>query len=58
MTKLQLTVLTLAGIWAGLMLGSSLDNETRLIECVQETEGTDTDCDQCYYEIYGEYPND
>lgn len=50
----------LLGIFAlALIVSSELfkSNQQRLIECVQSTEGTDTDCEQCYYEIYGEYPN-
>ena len=50
------TIILLAVLTAGLWLGSSFDKEVLLIECVQEKEGTDSDCDECYYKVYGTYP--
>lgn len=28
-----------------------------LRECVENTPGSDMDCEQCYFEIYGTLPN-
>ena len=39
-----------------LWLGSSLDKEVLLHECVTQTDGSDLACDSCYYVIYGTYP--
>jgi hypothetical protein len=39
-----------------LCVGSSLDKQVRLHECVQETDGSDAQCQECYIKIYGEYP--
>jgi hypothetical protein len=54
------TTAILLGVFAlALVVSSELfkSNQQRLIECVQGTEGTDADCEQCYFEVYGEYPN-
>jgi hypothetical protein len=48
----------LAIFTAALWVGSSLDKEVLLIECVQQTEGTDADCEECYYKVYGHHSND
>lgn len=50
-------ILFMAVAAAMLWLGSSLDKEALLHDCVQQTEGTDADCEQCYYKVYGTYPN-
>lgn len=42
----------------GLYIGSSLDKETLLIECVENSDGTDTDCRECYIKVYGQAPSD
>ena len=50
----------LLGLWAVMVCGASLYMEVKeqqLFECVQNTDGTDTDCEQCYYEVHGYYPN-
>jgi len=41
-----------------LIIGSSLDKQTQLTECVQNSDGTDAECEECYKKVYGEYPND
>ena len=41
---------------AGLWLGSEIDKEILLHECIQQTDGSDADCEECYYKIYGAYP--
>ena len=30
----------------------------QLRKCVDNSEGTDSDCYECYYSVYGEYPDD
>lgn len=32
-------------------------DETRLHECVKNSDASDTACDSCYYLIYKAYPN-
>jgi hypothetical protein len=49
-------ILFMAVVTAMLWLGSSLDKEVLLHECVQQTDGSDLACDSCYHVIYGEYP--
>jgi hypothetical protein len=39
-----------------LLIGSSLDKQTQLTECVQNSDGTDAQCEECYKKVYGEYP--
>lgn len=43
---------------AALHLASEFDKETLLIECVQETDGSDMACEECYVKIYGKHSND
>jgi hypothetical protein len=31
--------------------------QNELMQCVEYTDGTDTDCIECYYKVYGEYPS-
>jgi hypothetical protein len=50
MKKIALIAIAVAGIH----YASQIDKERLLIECVEGTEGSDTDCEQCYYEVYGE----
>jgi hypothetical protein len=50
-------ILFMAVAAAMLWLGSSLDKEVLLHECVQQTEGTDADCEECYYKVYGHHSN-
>jgi hypothetical protein len=52
------TILFIAVFIAALHLASSFDKEVLLIECVEQTDGTDTDCEECYYKIYGHHSND
>ena len=52
------TILLLAVATAMLWVGSSLDKEALLHDCVQQTEGTDSDCEECYYKVYGHHLND
>jgi hypothetical protein len=51
-------ILLAAILTAALWVGSSLDKEVLLHQCVQESEGTDADCEECYYKIYGHHSND
>lgn len=39
-----------------LKVASEIDKQVLLIECVDNTTGTDTECARCYEEIYGEKP--
>jgi len=57
-TKTIDTILWVLLIVAGLYIGSSLDKEVLLHECVQECDGSDAECEECYFQVYGEYPND
>jgi hypothetical protein len=41
---------------AALWLASDVDKDMLLHECVQQTDGSDLECDSCYYIIYGAYP--
>jgi len=43
---------------AALHLASEFDKETLLIECVQQTDGSDSDCEECYVKVYGKHSND
>jgi hypothetical protein len=52
------TIIFIAVFTTALWLGSSLDKEVLLYECVQQTEGTDADCEECYMKIYGHHSND
>lgn len=45
-------------IAASVLLASSIDQEVLLHECVEQTEGTDADCEECYYQVYGHYSNE
>jgi hypothetical protein len=56
--KMRKSILLAATLTAGLWVGSSLDKEVLLYECVQQTEGTDADCEECYMKIYGHHSND
>lgn len=49
-------IIIIALLCAGLYMASNTDKERLLVECVEGTEGTDADCERCYYEIYGEWP--
>lgn len=51
-------ILLVAILTTGLWGGSSLDKEVLLHECVQESEGTDADCEECYVKVYGYHSND
>ena len=51
-------ILLAAILTTGLWVGSSLDKEVLLHECVQESEGTDADCEECYVKVYGYHSND
>jgi hypothetical protein len=53
---MRLSIVFVAILTAGLWVGSSLDKEVLLHECVQQTDGSDLECDSCYYVIYGQYP--
>jgi hypothetical protein len=52
------SIFFVAILTAGLWVGSSLDKEVLLHDCVQQTEGTDADCEQCYVNVYGHHSND
>lgn len=54
MKKVILTALFILGIW----IASEIDKQMLLKECVKRTEGTDTDCEQCYLKVYGTYPTE
>ena len=49
-------IILLAVVTAALWLGSSLDKEVLLHECIQQTDGGDLACDSCYKVIYGISP--
>lgn len=51
-------IILIAGIFAAFYIASECDKETRLLECVQNSDGTDTDCRECYIMVYGEEPSD
>lgn len=38
---------------AMLCVGSSLDKQVLLHECVQDSDGSDAACEECYTQIYG-----
>lgn len=54
------TVVILAAVIVGAMwLGESLSVKSvrqarQLIECVDKTEGSDSDCDSCHFVVYGQ----
>lgn len=54
MKKLIFTAVFAVGIWAA----SELDKQILLQECVDNSEGTDTDCEECYVKVYGEHSTD
>lgn len=49
-------VITIAMLALGIWVASELDKQVLLQECVDTTEGTDTDCEECYFKVYGERP--
>lgn len=56
--NMKKAIIFLAVFTAGLWLASDFDKEVLLYECVQQTEGTDSDCEECYYKVYGHHSND
>jgi hypothetical protein len=54
MKKVILITMLVLGIWAAV----ELDKQMLLRDCVASTEGTDTDCAECYKKVYGTYPTD
>jgi len=54
MKRVIATAVFALGIWAA----SEIDKQMLLKECVKRTEGTDTDCEECYKKVYGTYPTD
>jgi hypothetical protein len=52
MKKVILLAILCVGIWAA----SEFDKEILLQECIDNTEGTDADCEECYFKVYGERP--
>ena len=32
-------------------------NHKKMQECIKKTEGTDGNCEQCFFEVYGVTPN-
>lgn len=53
--KKAITILVIIGAF---YFASEFDKEVRLIECAQETEGTDAECEECYLKVYGHHSND
>ena len=51
------TILFFVVFIAALHLASEFDKEVLLIECVQETQGSDADCEECYVKVYGKPSN-
>jgi hypothetical protein len=54
--NMKKAIIFFAVFTAGLWLGSEIDKEILLHECIQQTDGSDADCEECYYKIYGAYP--
>jgi hypothetical protein len=52
MKKLILAAVIIAGIYAE----SDLNKEVLLHECIDYKGGSDKDCKECFYEVYGYYP--
>jgi len=34
------------------------NNERKLEQCIEKTDGSDVECERCFYEVYGVKPND
>ncbi len=56
-TQAQRALATLC-IIAAIFIASACDKETLLLECVQDSGGTDSDCRECYIKVYGNEPSD
>lgn len=54
MKKVIALALFALGIWGAI----EIDKRALLRDCVASTEGTDTDCAECYKKVYGTYPTD
>lgn len=54
MKKVIAIALFALAIWAAI----EIDKRMLLRDCVASTEGTDTDCAECYKKVYGTYPTD
>jgi hypothetical protein len=54
MKKLILAAVIIAGIYAE----SDLNKEVLLQECIDYKGGSDKDCRECFYEVYGYYPQE
>lgn len=52
MKKVIFSALFIAALW----WASEFDKEVLLHECIEQTDGSDLECDSCYYKIYGAYP--
>jgi hypothetical protein len=52
MKKLLLAAAIICGIYAE----SDLNKEVLLHECIDYKGGSDSDCKECFYEVYGYYP--
>lgn len=37
-------------------LDTIADKPRQLLNCIKSVDGTDAECDSCYYMIYGEFP--
>ena len=57
-TRIKIFILILAALeCAGIAYMYHSDSKQREIwQCIEQTEGTDTDCENCYFLTYGEYP--
>lgn len=33
------------------------ENYKKMQDCIKKTDGTDADCEQCFFEVYGVTPN-
>jgi len=56
--KMKRAIIFFVVFIAALHLASEFDKETLLIECVQQTDGSDSDCEECYVKVYGKHSND
>lgn len=52
MKKVIFAIVFIGALW----YASEFDKEVMLLECVQHTDGSDSECDSCYKLIYGTYP--
>lgn len=56
---LMVCVCGVAMTLAAIEISDTIDerNNKKLQDCVSKTDGTDADCEQCFFEVYGVTPN-